>query len=145
MKAFVACAIGHLSDEERETDTEFVRNLLKLLEKIFGPNQTFCAIEQFPDPEQYPPPSKALGICVQAIVQTKFFFLYYPRKVCSGALVELGHAQAYGKPTLIFTQNKSVLPYILQDESELTGICQLESRAFDEFVPDITAFVMQWL
>jgi hypothetical protein len=133
MRAFVASAIGHLSPEEFQLDTAFIRKLMDSLEGIFGKEQVFCALEQFPEPKDYPPPSKALDICINGIVRCKFFFLYLPRKTYSGALV-----------ALIFTEKKEVLPYMMQDESELTGIVQLEGRSFDECVSRIQKFVAKW-
>lgn len=110
---FVACAIQDQTQEHLREVEAFV----EAAEAEFGP--CFYAAREFPDPEDYPPPEETLNLIRDAVRESGLFVLYYPEKVASGAIVELGMATAFGKPSVCYTRDTENLTYFLRAVSDL--------------------------
>jgi len=49
-----------------------------------------------------------------ATYNSKYFLLFYPKKLVTSALIELGWAMAFKKPIIIFYKNKDDLPFLMK-------------------------------
>jgi len=49
-----------------------------------------------------------------AAYNCKYFLLFYPKKLVTSALIELGWAMAFKKPIIIFYKNKDDLPFLMK-------------------------------
>lgn len=95
---------------------DFLSGLVEAIEDLRkGP--VYFAPRLWPNPEDYPPPKEAFDIVATALEKAPFFILYYPDKVPSGALVELGMAIAMGKKVIIHTEDLSNITYFLRRRS----------------------------
>lgn len=105
---FIACAMAADSGKLKE-----IQPFIDLLEEKFGP--TYYAPRKYSDPATYPEPYPALQEVLDNIKHSKILFLYYPEKVPSGALVELGYALALKKKIVVYTEDLNNLSYILRE------------------------------
>ena len=106
---FLAVAMEHQTPGR----LAFVEQVLESVEAEYGP--AFYAPRQWSDPKDYPPPVEAFNIVLDGIDQSKLFVLYYPDKIPSGALVELGLALAKGKLAFVYTEKEENLTYFLRE------------------------------
>lgn len=111
MKIFVATAMERQASHELET----MQRLRAYLVEAYGAESVFLACVDYPTPESYLPPRASYDVVADWIVRAHLFVLYFPQKVYSGALVELGMALAWGKPVLVFTPSAETLPYMLRE------------------------------
>ncbi len=100
----------HQSGPELET----VTHLKKILDNKYGPDAAFLAAAQFPTPDTYLPPAEEYRFVVDRLRKSYLMVLYYPERVVSGALVELGLALAMHIPVIAFTKCSANLPYMVQ-------------------------------
>ncbi|MGD8358175.1 MAG: hypothetical protein PVG42_08970 [Lysobacterales bacterium] len=49
-----------------------------------------------------------------AAINSKYFVLFYPKKLASSSLIELGWAMAYRKPIIVFYKNREDLPFLMK-------------------------------
>jgi len=110
MKIFLATALEQQALNERR----LVFELRERLDEKYGSSATFLAAYEFPTPDKYLAPRASLDLVVDLLEQTDVFVLYFPHKVFSGALLELGWALALGKPCLALTATTEILPYMLR-------------------------------
>lgn len=93
-------------------DPREIQEFVALLEKEAGP--IYYAPRKYPNPEDYPLPFPALKECLEGVQKADRFFLYYPDRVPSGALIEIGFAIAFKKRIVIYTKEVGNLPYLLR-------------------------------
>lgn len=114
MQIFLATAMEHQATIELET----MLNLVRLLDREYGQGATFLAAQAFPTPDTYLEPRASLEYVVKILRVSDVVVLYYPKRVVSGALVELGYALAWELPTLAMTESLQNLPYMCRGGSE---------------------------
>lgn len=105
---FVGVAMEHQLPQR----VAFVADLVRSLE---AKGEIFYALKRWPTPDVYPSPGDAFRIVWEAIQASRLFCLYYPDKVPSGALVELGMALSLSIPSIIYTEDAENLSYFLRD------------------------------
>lgn len=108
---------------------------LRALERIVAEVESkygsvFYGPRLWPSPDKYATVEESFQIIHDALKQSELFVLYYPEKVVSGSLTELGMALGMNIPTLIFTENVENITYFM--------------RAHKPLVTDVR-FIMPWV
>ena len=111
MEIFLATAL----ENQNPSELEEMKALRLLLDAEYGEGSTFLAAYEFPTPDRYLPPAESLSLVLDKLQRARFMVLYFPRKVASSAILELGYALSWGKPVLAFTESPSQLPYMVRD------------------------------
>ncbi|WP_046757674.1 hypothetical protein [Kordia jejudonensis] len=116
---FLSYAIaGSKSKTSRITSQNEVKELQKILSNL-GYNPIFNASDYFETEQDYQPPQVAAREDFKAIENCKNFLFYYPERVASSALVELGYAIRDRDNIIIICKNRNILPFLVR---ELDGI-----------------------
>ena len=55
---------------------------------------------------------------LEALMNSRYFLLYYPEKKVSSVLYEAGIALAHGKPSVYFVSDPSHLPYLMEQSGQ---------------------------
>lgn len=97
-----------------------VQGMVKRIDSLYG--ECYFAPRAYPDEAKYPPPKEVLEEVLEHIADSELFLLYYPDKIPSGSLVELGVALALHKPIVILTRDLENLSYILREDSEIMTV-----------------------
>lgn len=100
-------------ESQRAENLDLATALIGWIESELG--EVFYAPRIWPTPDTYPPHVEAFKAVEDALKASRAMLVYYPDKVLSGALVELGMALAYGIPTLIYTKDLSNITYMLRE------------------------------
>lgn len=106
---FMAVAMENQSAENLALATA----LVNWIESEIG--EVFYAPRIWPTPDTYLPHVESFRAVDDALTDSRAVLVYYPDKVLSGALVELGMAIAYGIPTLVYTKDVSNITYMLRE------------------------------
>ena len=116
---FLSFAIaGNKTRSNRENvDNQVSRIETKLSD--LGYKNIFNASNYFSTEHDYQPPEVAAKEDFNAIENSKNFLLFYPTKVPSSALVELGYALREGTNITIFTKNKEFLPFLTRELAQI--------------------------
>lgn len=93
--------------------TAFLKALVHDIEVAYG--EPFYAPRMWPTPDTYDPPREAYDIVEQGLESSRTFVLYYPDKVVSGALVELGMAISLDLPIIVCTSDLENITYFLRE------------------------------
>lgn len=133
MKIFLATAMQHQTGHELETVTQ----LKRMLDNKYGQDAAFLAAAQFPTPDTYLPPAEGYRFVVDRLQKSNLMVLYYPERVVSGALVELGLAFGLHIPVIAFTKCVANLPYMTQQS--LPGYSVIVGIGADTSSPDSDA------
>lgn len=88
-------------------------HIMKVLKEECRVESVYFAGTAINSKKDFTPENLALQEDLVALSKSKLFFLIYPEKVVSSALVEAGFAIALKKPSLIFAKKRSDLPYLL--------------------------------
>jgi hypothetical protein len=59
-----------------------------------------------------------LVMILQALLESRYFVLLYPKKIVSSVLVEAGWALALGKTSIYFVDERSDLPFLLKQAEQ---------------------------
>lgn len=116
------------------------------LQKEFGKNNIYAAFLDVSDFNSYDSPEKSAKVDLDHLVASDYFILFYPIKVATSALTELGYALALKKKILIITPNVHTLPYMVQGLTSLNtfDIKILTKNLFeDKVIEDIVSFLNQ--
>lgn len=112
---FLSFAIaGSKSKASRLITQNEVKQLQASLENL-GYNPIFNASDFYSSEHDYQPPQIAAKTDFQAIENCKNFLLYYPEKVPSSALVELGYAIRDRDNIVIISKNRNTLPFLVRE------------------------------
>lgn len=111
MKIFLATAL----EKQQPDELQLVLTLRTLLNQEYGEDTVFLAAHEYPTPDTYLPPRESLDVVLEVLRAADVFVLYFPRKVFSGALMELAWALAWEKPTLVLTESSENLPYMVRE------------------------------
>lgn len=131
-KVFLASPIAGFDNENeyflyREQMRKISLTLLRNLKKssIYG---AFLSVSDF---NSYDPPEISALNDIQHLEEVDYFILFYPTKVATSALTELGIALGLNKQILIITPNKQILPYMVQ------GLPSLKNKSVKIIEKDI--------
>src|SRR5690348_6747406 len=76
----------------------------------------FLAAEEFPTPDTYLGPAAGCEYVTSILSNSQAVIFFYPDRVVTGALVEVGYALALNLPVLTFVRDRNSLPYMLREE-----------------------------
>ncbi len=93
-------------------DPSEIKEFVALLEKECQP--IYYAPRKYPTPGDWPLPFSCLKERLEGVQTADRFFLYYPDRVPSGSLVELGFAIALKKRIVVYTKELGNLPYLFR-------------------------------
>jgi nucleoside 2-deoxyribosyltransferase len=124
MKIFLATPMEQLNSFEQQIAVQ----LQVLLNLKYGETSTFLAATEFPTPDTYLKPWDSYNFVVDFLQQADAVVLYYPRKVATGALVELGYALALGKRVVAVTHDEETLPYMVREGAPSMSIVIIEDH-----------------
>lgn len=110
MKIFIATAIENQNTVEQQQ----MFDLRSSLVAVHGPKSVFLATYEFQDPSYFLPYRESLDLVMNELQNSDYFVLYYPRKVASGAIMELAWAISWNKPILILTDSIDSIPYMVR-------------------------------
>ncbi len=109
---FLSFAIaGNKTRKQREDLNNDIKRLESKLEEI-GYKPNFNASNYFSDEHEYQPPEIAAREDFNAIEKCRNFLFYYPEKVPTSALIELGYALRDRDNILICSKDKHTLPFL---------------------------------
>jgi hypothetical protein len=126
---FVGCAMAHDTRQLKE-----IQSFVEMLEKEFG--DIYFAPKKYPDPKLYPKPKEAFKEIFHSINNSEIFFLYYPEKVVSGSLTELGLALGLGKRCFIYTESLDNLSYMLREDLGMDMMILTQSTWQQDFIKE---------
>lgn len=93
--------------------TAFLEALVHDIDVAYG--EPFYAPRLWPTPADYDAPRVAFDIVDRGLKASKCFVLYYPDKVVSGSLVELGMALSLELPIIVCTSDLENITYFLRE------------------------------
>jgi hypothetical protein len=88
--------------------------LTECLEKECGKKGVYYAGANISTKSEFDPHDAAALDDLEAITQSKFFVLVFPKKVASSVIFEAGIALALGKKCLYFVKDRDHLPFLMQ-------------------------------
>lgn len=132
---FLSFAIaGNKTKKQREDLNSDIKKLETKLEEL-GYSPIFNASNYFSNEHEYQPPEIAAREDFNAIEKCKNFLLYYPEKVPTSALIELGYALRDRDNILICSKDKHTLPFLARGLSDLdTNFHFLECSTVDRLI-----------
>lgn len=93
---------------------DFMVRVTKSL-KENGARSVFYAGEHIESREAAEQGIAAVNLNFPHLKQAEHVILFYPERVASSSLMELGYALALGKSLVVFVKNRRDLPHLLQD------------------------------
>lgn len=114
-KIFISTPIAGFDSEELylKYKKELEKIGIKIQEK-FGKDNVYAAFLNVSNFSNYDSPEESAKIDLNNLKTADYFILFYPIKVATSALTELGYALALEKKILIITPNIQTLPYMVQ-------------------------------
>jgi pimeloyl-ACP methyl ester carboxylesterase len=120
---FLAAAMAaHDRDPDYAEDRAAVLSLIQVLKKKCGFDSVFYAGENLPTKDAFDPKALALSEDLAALRNSRYFIMYYPKRLPSSVLYEAGWALVLGKPSIYVIrgdqQPDEGLPFLLNDASQ---------------------------
>lgn len=116
---FLSFAIaGNKNAQQRIKINEQI-NIIESTFKSLGYSQIFNASHYFSTDHDYQPPDVAAKADFAAIENSKNFVFFYPEKVASSVLVELGYALRDGANVIMLTKNQQNLPFLVRELAQI--------------------------
>lgn len=98
----------------------------------------YCAAEHVDSHKHMGKPFESTRQDIVALDRSQGFILFYPEKIASSALIELGYALAKNTPILIVTPSKSVIPFMATAFDELySNVKTLEIKFDNNSIHDL--------
>ena len=118
---FLATPMSGFGDE-----AEYAEHRATMLEAIrllrdAGVAPVYFAGEQIHQTSDFTSEHEAFVHDLDALRASSVFFLIYPRRVVSSALIELGIALALEKPIYVFTPRRDYLPFLVTSAEAVSG------------------------
>lgn len=114
-KIFISTPIaGFASEAEYLSYKKIMETICLHLQKKFGPNNIYAAFLSISDLNSYDSPEKSAQLDLRHLEASDYFILFYPLKIVTSALTELGIAIGMNKQILIIAPNIQTLPYMVQ-------------------------------
>jgi len=102
------------------------------LSDVYYPGETIAHRKNF-DGKQ-----KALAEDFKVLKECEYYVFYYPDRVASSILIEIGYAIGLCKKTLIFTRDRGNLPFMLQEvDKAISNIKIYEFESFEEVLETV--------
>lgn len=114
-KIFISTPIAGFDNEK--TYLKYKKTLEEIgfeLQKNFGKKNIYAAFLNISDVNSYDSPAESARTDLNHLANADYFILFYPVKVATSALTELGYALALEKGILIITPSIQTLPYMIQ-------------------------------
>lgn len=92
------------------------------LQEVYGEKQVYAAFLDVFGLDSYDSPELSAKVDLENLEAADYFILFYPIRVVTSALTELGVALGMNKKILIVVPDKQILPYMVQ------GLPSLESK-----------------
>ena len=129
---FISAPIaGYEKEEDYFVYREIMENICLFLQERYGVANVYSALLNIANFDSYDSPEKSAIVDLQYLERMQYFILFYPIKVATSALTELGVALGMNKKILIVTPNIQILPYMVQ------GLSALSNRSVNYIEKDI--------
>lgn len=135
IKLFIAAPISSFDNELDYIQLrEKLLQIISRITDIFNDIQITSELIQIQSLKGFESPAISAKKDFLNIKECTHFIIFYPRKIVSSALIELGYAIALDKNILIITPNKETLPYMAQELNSIYETTRIE------FLEDILKF-----
>lgn len=140
MKIFLSTPIaGFDSEQQYEAYRKKMLGVYNKIKNCFGEKNIFAAFSQASTFSDYDSPVDSAKIDIAAIDDCDLFCLFYPKKISTSALVELGYAFAKNKKVLIVSPSIEILPYMVQGfpkayPNKVTWMADTDLNAIAEWI-----------
>lgn len=115
IKLFISAPIAGFENEEEYMEyRDKVVNLVEDIKRAVSIKDIYSAISEVNSVDAYDSPVQSAIQDLSALRESTHFILFYPKKVPSSALVELGYALAEKKKLLLIVNTRKDLPYMVQ-------------------------------
>lgn len=119
-KIFISTPIAGFESEQQYLEyKKRLEEVGRALQASLGEENVYGAFWNVKDFSSYDSPEESARKDLENIRVAEGFILFYPLKVVTSALTELGYAIAMGKKVLIITSDIHFLPYMVQGFQEL--------------------------
>jgi pimeloyl-ACP methyl ester carboxylesterase len=120
---FVAAAMaGHEGDAQYVESRDAVLALIRVLKEKCAFASVFYAGATMPSMNDFDPQALALHVDLRAMRASRYFVLYYPKRIASSVLYEAGWALILGKPSIYIIRGDENedegLPFLLKDAGQ---------------------------
>lgn len=136
IRLFISTPITGFDSENEYVDyRKKIMRIINEIRKIDNIDSIYSAMVQVETVSCYDSPAKSVIQDLQAIDKASNFILFYPRRVPSSALIELGYALAKEKNILVITNDLCSLPYMAQG---LEAVHKKKVFILEKSIEDIT-------
>jgi hypothetical protein len=111
---FISSPIASLDNEEQYMNSKDNIENLKLTLSDCDAKRIFYVGDKIKNFGEFSEKDISLKTDYNSISSSKHFIFLYPHNIATSALVEIGFAISKGLSILIFTKDKKILPFILQ-------------------------------
>lgn len=112
---FISCPVCSIENQELfkryENDAKEIKEHLKQKSKL---KKVYCFSAMTNVKDGPGSSEKKVATMLKILKHCRYYMAFFPQKVCSGALVEVGIAIALRKPSVIFVYDKNDIPRLLQ-------------------------------
>ncbi|HUP63437.1 MAG TPA: hypothetical protein VNA69_23830 [Thermoanaerobaculia bacterium] len=111
---FLSVPMAAVGDTLYETYRSAALEIIECLKKQCNMKLIYYAGEQIATRDDFDPQDAAALDDLDAIQESKYFVMLYPKKVASSILFEAGIALALGKRSVYFVKKRKDLPFLMQ-------------------------------
>lgn len=143
---FISTPIAGFEDEQEYlTFRDVILRLIEQMKQCDNVGKIYCALADVSDIDTYDSPADSAVKDLNALQDSTHFILFYPYRVISSALIELGYALADNKKILIIVSQKKDLPYMAQGLGEVQRFQTtiLENEIDQLCMEDIVSFLAE--
>jgi hypothetical protein len=108
--------------EEYTRDRDKVMKVIEVLRRECRFESVFYAGRDIQSMADFDPVNLSIDQDFQALVESRYFVMLYPRSIVSSVLVEAGWALALGKPCIFFVAKRGDLPFLLRQAETLFSV-----------------------
>lgn len=143
IKLFISAPIAGFDNEIEYAN--FRNKLIQIIYQIQDCRvikELYSALTSISSKSEYDSPQKSASEDLGALDNSTHFILFYPKRVPSGALIELGYALAQGKKILIIVNDVCDLPYMVQGFNAPPFSIPILQKAIEEItMSDLRSFL----
>ena len=112
-KIFLSTPISAFeSDDDYKKFRLWLLNAIEEIEKNSNVESVFCVAQKVGSINSLDEPTESLKTDIEELESSSVFILFYPKKICTSALIELGFAVAKKINILIISPNRGILPFM---------------------------------
>lgn len=136
---------GFENEQEYLMFRDVILRLIETMKQCDNVGKIYSALADVSDIDMYDSPVESAVKDLNALQDSTHFILFYPYRVISSALIELGYALAENKKILIIVSQKKDLPYMAQGLGEVQRFKTtiLEKRVDQLCMDDIVSFLTE--